>query len=151
MGLHNTPRCCAQRRMGRKLTDGGLLRYRKWVPQQLGDVIKQGSGDSRPMRARHRDTAANHNSTHFFGVVDRTRTHFFGRPDGKLFLSFLPLLLWVKQHSEMWDKTIMKLKLWAATFIAALQLFWLKQENRQQKTHTHSTHVPRAELQLLWH
>ena len=63
--------------MGRKLTDGGLLRYRKWVPQQLGDVIKQGSGDSRPMRARHGDTAANHNSTHFFGVVDRTLTHFF--------------------------------------------------------------------------
>ena len=25
--------------MGRKLTDGGLLRYRKWVPKQLGDVI----------------------------------------------------------------------------------------------------------------
>ena len=24
--------------MGRKLADGGLLRYRKWVPQQLGDV-----------------------------------------------------------------------------------------------------------------
>ena len=51
--------------MGRKLTDGGLLRYRKWVPQQLGDVIKQGSGDSRPMRVRHGNTAANHNSTYF--------------------------------------------------------------------------------------
>ena len=52
-------------RMGRRFTDGGLLRYRKWIPQQLGDVIKQGSGDSRPMGARHSDTAANDNSTHF--------------------------------------------------------------------------------------
>ena len=25
--------------MGRRFQDGGLLRYRKWVPQQLGDVI----------------------------------------------------------------------------------------------------------------
>ena len=25
--------------MGRRFRDGGLLRYRKWVPQQLGDVI----------------------------------------------------------------------------------------------------------------
>ena len=24
--------------MGRRFPDGGLLRYRKWVPQQLGDV-----------------------------------------------------------------------------------------------------------------
>ena len=35
--------------MGRRLPDGGLLRYRKWVPQQLGDVNEQGSGNSRPM------------------------------------------------------------------------------------------------------
>ena len=54
----------------------GLLSYRKWVPQQLGDVIKQGSGDSRPMRALHGDTAANHNSTHFF----------CGRPDPYSFI-----------------------------------------------------------------
>ena len=27
---------------------------------QLGDVIKQGSGDSRPMGAQHSDTTANH-------------------------------------------------------------------------------------------
>ena len=27
-----------QRRIRRNLADGGLLRYRKWVPQQLGDV-----------------------------------------------------------------------------------------------------------------
>ena len=46
--------------MGRRFPDGGLLRYRKWVPQQLGDVNKQWSGDSRPMGARHGDTAANH-------------------------------------------------------------------------------------------
>ena len=46
--------------MGRRFPDGGLLRYRKWVPQQLGDVNKQGSGDSRPMGARHGDTSANH-------------------------------------------------------------------------------------------
>ena len=46
--------------MGRRFPDGGLLRYRKWVPQQLGDVNKQESGDSRPMGARHGDTAANH-------------------------------------------------------------------------------------------
>ena len=25
--------------MGRRFPDGGLLRYRKWVPQQLGDVV----------------------------------------------------------------------------------------------------------------
>ena len=46
--------------MGRRFPDGGLLRYRKWVPQQLGYVNKQWSGDSRPMGARHGDTAANH-------------------------------------------------------------------------------------------
>ena len=46
--------------MGRRFPDGGLLRYRKWVPQQLGDVNKQESGDSRPIGARHGDTAANH-------------------------------------------------------------------------------------------
>ena len=32
--------------MGRRFPNGGLLRYRKWVPLQLGDVNKQGSGDS---------------------------------------------------------------------------------------------------------
>ena len=46
--------------MGRRFPDGGLLRYRKWVPQQLGDVNKQGSGDSQPIGARHGNTAANH-------------------------------------------------------------------------------------------
>ena len=46
--------------MGTGIPDGGLLRYRKWVPQQLGDVNIQWSGDSRPMGARHGDTAANH-------------------------------------------------------------------------------------------
>ena len=46
--------------MGRRFPDGGLLSYRKWVPQQLRDVIKQGSGDSRPIGVRHGDTAANH-------------------------------------------------------------------------------------------
>ena len=35
--------------MGRRFPDGGSLRYRKWVPQQQGDVNKQGSGDSRPI------------------------------------------------------------------------------------------------------
>ena len=45
---------------GKEVPRWGLLRYRKWVPQQLGDVDKQGSGDSRPMGARHGDTAANH-------------------------------------------------------------------------------------------
>ena len=29
----------------------------------------------------------------FFSVVNQTLTHFFGRPDGKLFPSFLPILL----------------------------------------------------------
>ena len=46
--------------MGMRFPDGGLLRYRKWVPQQLGDVNKQESGDSRPIGARHGDTAANY-------------------------------------------------------------------------------------------
>ena len=46
--------------MGRRFPDEGLLRYRKWVPQQLGDVNKQESGDSRPIGARHGNTAANH-------------------------------------------------------------------------------------------
>ena len=51
---------CEHGIMGRRFPDGGLLRYRKWVPQQLGDVNKQESGDSRPMGAWHGDTAANH-------------------------------------------------------------------------------------------
>ena len=46
--------------MGRRFPDGGLLRYRKWVPKQLRDVNIQWSGDSQPMGARHGDTAANH-------------------------------------------------------------------------------------------
>ena len=46
--------------MGRRFPDGGLLRYRKWVRQQLGDVNKQMSGDSQPIGARHGDTAASH-------------------------------------------------------------------------------------------
>ena len=46
--------------MGRRFPDGGLLRYRIWVPQQLGDVNKQGSGDSPPIGAQHGDMAANH-------------------------------------------------------------------------------------------
>ena len=46
--------------MGRSFPDGGLLRYRKRVPKQLGDVNKQGSGDSQPIGARHGDMAANH-------------------------------------------------------------------------------------------
>ena len=33
---------------------------KKWVPQQLGDVNKQGSGDSWPIGARHGDTATIH-------------------------------------------------------------------------------------------
>ena len=45
---------------GKEVPRWVLLRYRKWVPQQLGDVNKQGSGDSRPIGARHSDTAANH-------------------------------------------------------------------------------------------
>ena len=46
--------------MGRRFPDGGLLRYRKWVPQQLEDINKQESGDSWPMGVRHGNTAANH-------------------------------------------------------------------------------------------
>ena len=46
--------------MGRRFPDRGLLRYRKWVPQQLGDMNKQGNGDSRPIGARQSHTAANH-------------------------------------------------------------------------------------------
>ena len=46
--------------MGRRFPDGGLLRYRKLVPQQMGDVNKQESGDSQPMGVRHGSTAANH-------------------------------------------------------------------------------------------
>ena len=79
--------------MGRKLTDGGLLRYRKWVPQQLGDIIIQGSGDSRPMGARHSNTAANHNTTHFLVWSTGPLLNFFGRPHGNLFLNFLPIVL----------------------------------------------------------
>ena len=46
------------------------------------------------MRARHGDTAANHNSTHFLVWSTGPLVIFFGRPDWKLFLSFLPILLW---------------------------------------------------------
>ena len=46
--------------MGGRFPDLGLLRYRKWVPQQLGDVIKQESGDSRPMGAQHGNTAGSY-------------------------------------------------------------------------------------------
>ena len=62
-----------QRRMGRRFPDGGLLRYRKWVPQQLGDVA-----DIQPTNG---SAAQQHGSQSqlysFFGVVDRTLTHFF--------------------------------------------------------------------------
>ena len=56
--LQSLIQCTAYGIMGRRFPDGGLLRYRKWVPQQLGDVIKQGSGGSRPMAVRHGDMAA---------------------------------------------------------------------------------------------
>jgi len=45
---------------GKEVPRWGLLRYRKWVPQQLGEVNKQKSEDSRPMGVRHGYTAANH-------------------------------------------------------------------------------------------
>ena len=70
--------------MGRRFTDGGLLRYRKWVPQQLGDVNKQGSRDSRPMGARHGDTAANH-----MDLQSRC-----GRTCAWEFVSGLPIIPW---------------------------------------------------------
>ena len=95
--------------MGRKLTNGELLRYRKWVPQQLGDVMTQGSGDSRPMGARYVNMAANHNSTHFFCVfvVDQTLTVliFFGRPDRKLFLTGVPILPWSPPRTQRTSKS----------------------------------------------
>ena len=37
-----------------------VAEIQKMSPQQLGDVNKQESGDSRPLGARHGDTAANH-------------------------------------------------------------------------------------------
>ena len=48
------------------------------------------------MGARHGNTATNHNSTHFFVWSTGPLLIFFGRPDGKLFLSFLPILLCVQ-------------------------------------------------------
>ena len=93
--LNDEPQYCEfdQEKREGNLPIGGLLRYRKWVPQQLGDVIKQESGDSRPMGARHSNMAANHNFTHFLVWSTRPLLIFFCRPDGKLFLSFLPILL----------------------------------------------------------
>ena len=93
--------CVSHGIMGRRFPDRGLLRYRKWVPQQLGDFIIQGSGDSQPMGARHGDTAANHNSTHFLLWSTGALLILFGRPDGKLFLSFLPILLCLKHYLSL--------------------------------------------------
>ena len=45
------------------------------------------------MGVRHSDKAANHNSTHFLVWSTGPLLIFFGRPDGKLFLSFLLILL----------------------------------------------------------
>ena len=69
--------------MGRR-----LLRYRKWVPQQLGDVIKQGSGDSRPMGARHGGTAANHTDLLYL-TSRRGRKNYIRCPDERIG-SYLP-------------------------------------------------------------
>ena len=75
--------------MGRRFPDGGLLRFRKWVPQQLGDVNKQWSGDSRPMGAWHGDTAANHTD-----LLVRTNL----APDFPLFhgVGFIRITKWKK-------------------------------------------------------
>ena len=39
--------CCSMSWNGRRFLDGRLLRYRKWVPQQLGDVIVVTNSPSR--------------------------------------------------------------------------------------------------------
>ena len=48
---------------GKEVPRWGVAEIQKRSPstfQQLGDVNKQGSGDSRPIGALHGDTAANH-------------------------------------------------------------------------------------------
>ena len=45
---------------GKETYRWGVAEIQKMSPQQLGDVIKQWSGESRPMGARHGNTAANH-------------------------------------------------------------------------------------------
>ena len=89
--------------MGRRFADGGLLRYRKWVPQQLGDVAadqwERGTATWPPIT-----TLLN-----FFVWSTRPLLNFFGQLDGKLFLSFLPIIPWVLQtinHGLIWDELL---------------------------------------------
>ena len=41
-------------------------------------------------------------STHFFSVFDRTPTYFFGRPDGMVFLTVVPILPWFLVSILLW-------------------------------------------------
>ena len=76
MSFEFTSVWAVQRRMGRKLTDGGLLIYRKWVPQQLGDVA-----DIQPTNGSVAQRQGSQSQLYsFFGEVDRNLTHFFWSP-----------------------------------------------------------------------
>ena len=50
---------------GKEVPIWGVAEIQKMSPSTTGRCSRQGSGDSRQMGARHDDTAANHNSTHF--------------------------------------------------------------------------------------
>ena len=81
--------------MERWIPDGGLLRYRKWVPQQLGDVIVVTNS---PPVGRMRSRLTNHQ----VGIVLAIRawseklyqTSRRGRKDRKLFGIGVPIIPW---------------------------------------------------------
>ena len=85
------------------IVGGGLLRYRKWIPKQLGDVDKQVSGDSRPMGAQHGDTAANHTQSGCCWVYIFAVRGWSNLWD--LICSGLPIIPWIDCIDCINDKT----------------------------------------------
>ena len=78
---------------GKETYRWGVAEIQKMSPPTTGrcyQTMEWGEPTNGSVAQRHSSQSQLYS---FFGVVDQTLTHYFGRPDGKLFLSFLPILL----------------------------------------------------------
>ena len=95
--IHNSlkEKCLIHGIMGRRFPDGGLLRYRKWVPQQLGDVIVVTNS---PPIGHMRSKLTNHQVGIVLDVQAWSEKLFYtsrcGRKNRKLSGNLLPIIPW---------------------------------------------------------
>ena len=73
---------------GKEVPRWGVAELQKMSPSTSCHVIKQGSGDSRPMGARHGGTAANHTDLLYL-TCRRGRKNYIRCPDERIG-SYLP-------------------------------------------------------------